>query len=284
MRGRFLMAGVLLLASGFATPRLHGQAAQTDQKAPAFEVASIKPTKTQGTSLLMLYRGRLSATNMRLGGLIMRAYRLQAEQLAGGGPSWVNSEAFDIDARATGNVSSEQLMLMLRTLLAERFKLRLRPETKELPIYVLTMSRGDTQLGPKLKRSSGSGCVHPLLPGEAPKAPSDPAAPTCGLYSPLGHWIGRATTIDSLAAQLSMQSLHRAVVNRTGLTGTFDLDLQWADLAFLFSPQASPSDPPLTDGPSLFTALQEQLGLTLESTKGPVDVLVIDHVEKPTPD
>ena len=175
-------------------------------------------------------------------------------------------------------------MLMLRTLLADRFKLTLRHETKELPIYVLTTARPDGQLGPKLTRSSGPNCVRPPIPGEAPKAASDPAAPMCGLFSPLGHWIGRATTLEALASVLSMQSVHRVVVNQTGLTGTFDLDLQWADLAFLFSPQANPNDPPLVDGPSLFTALEEQLGLKLESTKGPVDVLVIDHVEKPTED
>jgi uncharacterized protein (TIGR03435 family) len=275
MRGGLLITAAAAVAL-FSAP-LRGQD-------PQFEVASIKPTKTQDTSLLIFYPRRLSVTNSRLPGLIRGAYRLQDDQLVGG-PSWINSDAFDIEARATCNVSSEQLMLMLRTLLAERFHLRLRHETKELPIYVLTMSRVDAQLGPKLKRSSGSGCVRPPLPGEAPKAtPSDPAAPTCGLYSPLGHWIGRATTIDTLAAQLSMQSLHRVVINRTELTGTFDLDLQWADLAFLFAPQASPNDPPLVDGPSLFTALEEQLGLKLESTKGPVDVLVIDHVEHPTLD
>jgi uncharacterized protein (TIGR03435 family) len=250
----------------------------------AFEVASIKLTKTQGTSLFLLYPSRLSVTNTRLPGLIMRAYRLQPDQLAGG-PSWINSDGFDVEARAAENVSSDQLMSMLRTLLTERFQLALRHDTKELPVYTLSLARADGRLGPKLTRSSSSDCVHPPLPGEAPKdAPSNPATPSCGLFSPLGHWIGRATAIDALAAQLSAQSVHRVVVNNTHLTGTFDLDLQWADLAFLFSPQANPSDRPLTDGPSLFTALEEQLGLKLESTKAPVDVLVIDHVERPTPD
>ncbi|HUK34987.1 MAG TPA: TIGR03435 family protein [Vicinamibacterales bacterium] len=261
-----------------------GHAQSSDQEPVAFEVASIKPTKTQGTSLLLLYPGRLSITNTRVAGLIMRAYRLQAEQLAGG-PSWINSEAFDIEARAPGNVSSDQLMLMLRTLLTDRFQLTLRHETRELPVYTLTMARANGQLGPKLTRSAESNCARPPRPGEVQKdAPSDPTAPRCGLFSPLGHWTGRGTTIDALAAQLSAQSLHRVVVNDTHLTGTFDLDLQWADLAFLFSPQANRNDPPLTDGPSLVTALQEQLGLKLESAKAPVDVLVIDHIERPTPD
>jgi uncharacterized protein (TIGR03435 family) len=277
---------VLRLVALFAvTPvvALIGQA-QSEQKPLAFEVASIKPTKTQGTSLFLLYPGRLSATNTPLGGLILRAYRLQPDQLVGG-PRWINSEAFDIEARAADNVPSDQLMLMLRTLLAERFQLTLRHDTKELPIYSLTLARADGQLGPKLTRSSRSDCIRPPLPSEVPKdAPSNPAAPRCGLFSPFGHWIGRATTIETLAAQLSAQSLHRVVVNRTHLTGTFDLDLQRADLAFLFSPQANPNDPPLSEGPSLFTALQEQLGLKLESTKGSVGVLVIDHVERPTSD
>jgi uncharacterized protein (TIGR03435 family) len=98
----------------------------------------------------------------------------------------------------------------------------------------------------------------------------------------MGHWIGRGTTIDSLGSALSRVT-SRIVVNRTGLTGTFNLDLQWTDLTVLLSPTGSPADPPPPgDGPSFFTALQEQLGLKLESTKGPVDVLVIDHAEKPT--
>jgi uncharacterized protein (TIGR03435 family) len=280
---RTFASGVVWAAVIGACVVLHGQS-QANQKPLSFEIASIKPTQTQGTSLLMLYPGRLSVTNMRLGGLIIRAYRLQSDQLVGNGPEWTDSQAFDIEARAASNVPSGELMLMLRTLLADRFKLALRHETRELPIYVLSMSRADGQLGPKLKRSSGSDCFRPPVPGEEPKALADSAAPSCGLFSPQGHWIGRATTIDVFASALSMQSLHRVVVNQTHLTGTFDLELQWADLAFLFSPQANPNDPPLSDGPSLFTAIQEQLGLKLESTKGPVDVLVIDRVERPAPD
>jgi uncharacterized protein (TIGR03435 family) len=266
-----------------ASAVLLGQS-QSNQKLPSFEVASIKPTQTQGTSLLMLSPGRLSATNMRLGGLIIRAYRLQSDQFADNGPEWTASQAFDIEARASSNVPSDQLMLMLRTLLVDRFNLALHHETRELPIYVLSMARADGQLGSKLKRSSGSDCVRPPMPGEERTALSDSAAPSCGLFSPPGHWIGRATTIDAFASALSIQGLHRVVVNQTHLTGTFDLELQWAELAFLFPPQANPNDPPLSDGPSLFTAIQEQLGLKLESTTGPVDVLVIDHVNRPLPD
>jgi uncharacterized protein (TIGR03435 family) len=252
---------------------------------PTFEAASVKPTKTQGTSLLLFYPGgRLTATNVGLGGLIKWAYRLQANQLVGG-PSWIQSESYDIEAKAAGNVANQQLLLMLQTLLTERFKLTLRHETRELPMYALVMAKAGGEPGPQLRPSSGSDCVRrPPLPGTAPSAPSDSAGSPCGLYSPMGHWIGRGTTIDSLGSQLSRVT-SRVVVNRTGLTGTFNLDLQWTDLTVLLSPPGSPADPPPPgDGPSFFTALQEQLGLKLESTNGPVDVLVIDHAEHPTAD
>jgi uncharacterized protein (TIGR03435 family) len=279
VKARLLGAvGIVALVSGIADV-----VAQAPDN-PAFEIASVKPTKTQGTSLLMFYPGgRLTATNVGLGFLISRAYGLQANQLEGG-PSWIHSESFDIEAKAAGNVSSQQLVLMLRTLLTERFKLTLQRETRELPIYALVMAKAGGEPGPQLRPSSGSDCVRPQLPGNAPSALADSAGPPCGLYSPMGHWIGRGTTIDSLGSALSRVT-SRIVVNRTGLTGTFNLDLQWTDLTVLLSSTGSPADPPPPgDGPSFFTALQEQLGLKLESTKGPVDVLVIDHVEHPTED
>jgi uncharacterized protein (TIGR03435 family) len=261
------------------------QSAAADAKPPAFEVASVKPTKTQNLSMFTVYPGgRFRATNFGLGGLIKRAYRLQDDQLIGG-PSWVQSEGFDIEAKGEGDSSAEQLFLMLQTLLTERFKLTLRHETRELPTYTLLMARNGGKAGPQLTASSGADCVSPPRPGSAPDTVSASTGPACGLYSPSGHWTGRNTTIDSLASSLS-RVVHRVVRNRTELAGTFDLDLQWTDLTVLLQPGGSLTDaPPPPDNPtSIFTALQEQLGLKLESTKGPVDVLVIDHVEHPTPD
>ena len=113
--------------------------------------------------------------------------------------------------------------------------------------------------------------------------PFDRTHPLCGvLYSPVGYWTGRRVPVDTLANALS-RVVSRTVVNQTGLTGTFDLDLRWTDLSMLLSPAANPGDPlPQADGPSLFTALQEQLGLRLESTRGPVEVIVVDHADRPS--
>jgi uncharacterized protein (TIGR03435 family) len=275
MTSRFLaFVGIVAVVGGLAS----ALAAQVPANR-AFEVASVKPTKTQGITLNMIYPGgRFTATNAPLGWLIKRAYGLQNDQLEGGA-SWMQSEHFDIDAKAAGNASSPEVMLMLRTLLTERFKLTLRHEARELPIYVLVTAKTDGTPGPHLTPSPDGNCVSPLRSGS-----DDDKRPVCGLLTPTGHWVGRRTTIDSLASSLS-RVVSRVVVNRTGLTGNFDLDLQWTDLAVLLSPNGSSTDPPpLADGPSFPTALQEQLGLKLESTKGPVDVLVIDHVEHPTAD
>jgi uncharacterized protein (TIGR03435 family) len=247
----------------------------------AFEVASIKPTKTAGLALFqILPGGRFRATNFSLHGLITRAWRIQQNQVEGG-PNWIRSEGYDIEAKAEGNPSADQLWLMLRTLLIERFKLSIRTETRELPVYELVMARKDGKPGPALRPFSDANCRR-VAPTGGPIAPLDVDRPTCGaLYSPIGHWIGRDTTIESLTSALT-QVMGRPVLNRTGLTGRFDLDLQWTDLAQLLQPENNAPSP--ADGPSFPTALQEQLGLKLESTKGPVDVIVIDHVERPSED
>jgi uncharacterized protein (TIGR03435 family) len=260
-----------------------GQAPATDTKLPAFEVASVKPTKISGTSLVRpLPGGRFSVVNFSLAGLIKRAYRLQDNQLVGG-PDWIRSEGYDIEAKAEGDASAEQMLLMLRTVLTERFKLTLRTERRELPVYALVLAKRDGATGPQLRRSSPGNCLRASPSTGNTVRTADPDRPWCGLYSPTGHWTGLAVSLDAVANALT-RFVGRGVLNRTGLIGDFDLNLQWTDLTVLFSPAANADPPPLVDGPSLFTALQEQLGLKLESSKGPVDVLVIDHAEKPAED
>ena len=169
---------------------------------------------------------------------------------------------------------------MLRALLTERFNLRLQSETRELPLYELTLARQDGRLGPSLRAFTEDNCTRRAA--GSPLGPTATDRPACGaLYSPTGHWVGRETTIDSVAAALT-RIMGRVVVNRTGLTGKFDLDLEWTDLAQLLQPGLAA--PPLPGGPSLQTALQEQLGLRLDSRKGPVEVFVVQQVERPTPD
>jgi uncharacterized protein (TIGR03435 family) len=280
--GTFRLATAGIVAVGLVSA-LRAQAPATDMKLPAFEVASVKPTKISGTSLVRpLPGGRFSVINFSLAGLIKRAYRLQDNQLVGG-PDWIRSEGYDIEAKAESAASAEQMLLMLRTLLTERFRLALRTERRELPVYALVLVKSDGATGPQLKRSSQADCLRASPSTSSIGPPTDPKRPMCGLYSPTGRWTGRGVSLDTVANALT-RFVGRGVQNRTGLTGEFDLDLQWTDLALLLSPTATADPPPLADGPSLFTALQEQLGLKLESTKGPVEVLVIDHVEQPTPD
>jgi uncharacterized protein (TIGR03435 family) len=279
------LAGAGIVAVG-AVVALRAQVPATDTKAPAFEVAVIKPTNVTGSAYtLNRPGGRFTAINISLRGLITRAYRLQNNQVEGGA-NWVDSERFDIEAKAEGNASQAQVSLMLQALLAERFKLRMRNETRQLPIYALVMARSDGKNGSQLRPSSEGDCSKGPPLGGGPPPPSDRRHPFCGvLYTPTGYWTGRGVSMEALASNLA-RVVSRVVLNRTGLAGTFDLDLQWTDLMALLQPGGpAPDAPPPADNPtSIFTALQEQLGLKLESTKGPVDVLVIDHVEQPTPD
>jgi bla regulator protein BlaR1 len=255
----------------------------TDASAPVFDVASVKPTKISGSAYYFFHPGgRFTATNFPLKGLITRAYRLQSNQVEGG-PSWVSSDGFDIEAKAEGNPPPEQVLLMVRALLAERFKLKLRTETRQLPIYALELARSDGKLGSGLRPASPADCVS-VPPSGGPPSLFDRNHPPCGaLYSPIGHWTGRGVSIETLTSDLS-RVVSRVVLNRTRLTGRFDLDLQWTDLTVLLQPGGSvPDAPPPADNPaSIYTALQEQLGLKLDSQKGPVVVLVIDRAEKPT--
>jgi len=266
--------------------------AQAPAGAPAFEVASVKPNKSGDRRIMLGMQpgGRFTATNVPLRMLIRNAYRLQDFQLVGG-PGWITSDHFDIVAKAEGDVPQDQVQLMMRALLAERFKLVVHNDTRELPMYALVLARPDGKPGPKL-RPAATDCEALMARGRGrsgpPPAPPAPGAPmTCGMRMAPGNLLAGGMQLSQLATTLS-QLVGRVVQDRTGLTGQFDFEL-------LFTPEQMPQGPPPganapnlppidPNGPSVFTALQEQLGLKLESTKGAVDVLVIDSVEQPTVD
>jgi uncharacterized protein (TIGR03435 family) len=278
VRGRALTVVIaLLVLSGFP---VSGQA--PNDRALSFEVASVKPTTIAGTSVALMYPGRFHATNMTLQGLLARAWGLREDQVEGGA-AWLRADGFDVEAKADGTPAADRMWLMLRTLLAERFKLMVRTETKSSPVFELVLAQRDSLLGPGLRPSSGTNCTKPAPATTAP-AVQDATHPYCGvLYSPIGHWTGRAVPMATVATALG-RMLGRSVIDRTDASGTFDLDLEWTDLAALFAPAGPQADvqPPRADGPSLFTALQEQLGLKLNPTRGAVDILVIEHAERPT--
>jgi uncharacterized protein (TIGR03435 family) len=220
------------------------------------------------------------------------AYHVQPFQIAGG-PEWVQSDGYEVDAKAEGNPAHAQMMLMLQSLLADRFQLRFHRESQEMPVYALVPARGGLRLPPPRDGSCAeeTELVGPLAnPGARMQPPGqgDPTpAPRCGgLDVPLeaggARMRGGKVPMPEFVRVLS-QVLGRTVTDQTGFSGVFDINL-----AFLpdDSTAGLPAPPPEaisagTASPSIFSAVQ-QLGLRLESTKGPVEVLVIDHVERPS--
>ena len=256
-------------------------------KPPAFEVASVKPNTSGDGRVLMSPQpgGRLNLVNVPLRLMIRYAYRVQDFQVVGG-PDWLSTARFDVVAKAEGgNPSQEDLQLMLRSLLADRFKLVVRPDKREMPTYSLVPARADGKTAAQLRKSDAN-----CGPATAPSAPPAPGQlPSCGSMLGFGNLKARGSTMAALASTLSTFA-GRIVVDRTGLAGGYDVDLNWTPDQI--PRPAGGGDQPVQvngvtvdpNGPSLFTALQEQLGLKLESTKGQVDVLVVAHAEKPAED
>ena len=272
---RFSLFALPLLASVVSA-----QVVRSDGPKPQFEVATVRPNKSgeSGASLGPRPGGRLNGTNQTARNLIRNAFNVQPYQLIGG-PDWMDSDRFDIVAKAADAdldakgmlPGPQQYMLRLQSLLEDRFKMVTRWETRELPVYALVLAT-DGKLGPKLKVHTGE-CDRARSGGPPP--PGSPAL-NCGTRSNMTPTSGKVTgtgiSLDVFARNLS-GGTGRYVVNKSGLTGSYDLELE-------FTPDQSPD----TSGPSLFTAMQEQLGLKLDAQRAPVEVLVIDRLERPTPD
>jgi bla regulator protein blaR1 len=270
-------------------PRVRAQRAQTaEAPLPSFEVASIKPNHTGGRGRFFSTPdpGRLTATNVTTKMVIEFAYNVKDFQLAGG-PEWINSESYDINAKLEDSATEEleklpedqrrdKIRLMMQSLLADRFKLTLAREKKELPIYALVVAKG----GPKLTPTAYT----PPDPN-GPK-PSGPPQNDPQLMLSRGKISAVAASISGLADILALlpDLGDRLVVDQTGITGKYDFTVEFTQENFTpKGPQSVESAPPPdASAPSIFTALQEQLGLRLESTKGPVDTIVIEHIEEPS--
>jgi uncharacterized protein (TIGR03435 family) len=271
-----LNISVLALLAGFAVP-VFGQERQ------GFDVASVRPAASaDGRALLQATPGRLAMTNLAPRRLILNAYDIQDYQLVGG-PGWIDSDRYDIQAKAEGNPTVRQMEgPMLQVLLEERFKLLSHRETRQLAVYKLSVGKS----GAKLRASQEGSCTPYFADAPPPTTkPGEPRPIFCGFQFTARQGLhGKGVTMAELAKTLSrtyVSMLGRNVIDGTGLTGAFDIDLTWAtDSAG--APAGAIDNAPDLAGPSIFTALQEQLGLKLESTKGPVEVLVIDHIEKPS--
>jgi uncharacterized protein (TIGR03435 family) len=254
--------------------------------APSFEVASIKPNKSGDNRAMRRPQvgGLFSETNYTVRIIIETSYQLKPHQMIAG-PEWdrLLAEHFDIEAKAEGNPPKDQMNLMLRSLLADRFKLVVHHETRQLPVYALVLPKAGKTGRQLTPHSDGAKCTDPAL-GLSPPGPDGTLPAPCGSFSIVGtpgglRDAGNNVTMDMFVALLG-NYVDRPVVDRTGQKGTYDL-------TFEFEPPLGPGSQPSTDAsasapPSIFTALQEQLGLKLESQTGPVDVLVIDHVEEPS--
>jgi uncharacterized protein (TIGR03435 family) len=259
--------------------------AQAPDKA-AFEVVSLKASKSgnAGGSLRTLSGGRIDGPNVSLRALILFAYQRPPYQLAGG-PSWMATDRYDLVAKLPADLKptpvasgSDTLRLAMQTLLGERFKLQVHEEPREFDIFALVTARSNGTLGPALKRS-----VQDCSPA-ALQARVAPVQGECGLS---GNGPGRIKFGGmplSLFAMYLINQVGRPVVDRTGLAGNWDFEFTFTPSRPVAAADGAGSPSSDADSASIFTALQEQLGLKLESTKGPLDVLVVDHVEHPTPD
>jgi uncharacterized protein (TIGR03435 family) len=273
------LAGALTMTGGPTVgPSLHAQDA-----ALAFDVASVKPnTSGEAESASMTVPGgRYAATNITVRQLIRIAYGLHDMQIVGG-PEWIEKDRFDIEGKAPGFATAagfrDRARLMLRPLLADRFKLVIRHEARELPVYALMLAHQDGAVGPQVRRSPRAQCAgdaEPMMP--ARDAPEAGLKLPCGaeVYSP-GHLAARAMALSNLALNISRWA-DRVVVDRTGLAGEFDWDVQW-------TPEVLTADATPSPGPSLFDAVRDQAGFRLERQRAAVDVVVVEGVAHPEPD
>jgi len=303
----FLQSVVLALAALAVTVPaaipLRAQA-QDPTPLPRFEVAAVKPSKGPTGERGQAVTGRYTATRtvkFFIADAFFFATPLAASRVIGG-PEWIDSALYEIDAKAsTGWQPSpdgppRELFLMMRSLLQERFKLKTHMEMRELPVYELVVARADGSLGPQLRRPTidCDALIAAVQAGAPPPARQPNEPPPCGAMRGPARVIAGSIPMSQLATMLTLVMADangptgrddaRVVIDKTGLSGRFAFTLAWTPERIPEAPPPpgiAPIDP---NGPPLVTALQEQLGLKLEATKGPVEMIVIDSIEQPTED
>jgi uncharacterized protein (TIGR03435 family) len=266
--------------------------AQQPSTDAAFDVTSVKQNNAGSGMIRMLpaANGGWQAENVTAGMLVRLAFQLQDNQIVGG-PKWLFEDRFDVKGTGTAQGRDGALFDKLKSMLKDRFKLVTHVETREQPLYALVLARRDGKLGEKMTPSTadctpagpngrGRGQAPPPTPGERPK---------CGFMIGPGRIMVGGQTMAAFAQNLS-RFVGGIVVDKTRLTGTYDVELSYAPDPGInafgrdLPPQPGPAPVATGDAPSIFAAVQEQLGLKLDATKGPIDVLVIDSAEKPTQD
>ena len=279
MTGRMLLAtGAAAMLAGPVAIGLLAAAQSPNTPRPQFDVVSIKRTPENtgpGADFAALPGGRLHARNNEVMNFIGNAYGIPRYRITGG-PVWLSDDRYDLEAKAEAAPERAQMMVMLQTVLADRFKLKVHRETREGPVYILTVAKGGLKLSP----SKDGGCVDRSA---GVVLPTSETRPNCG-----NNWLRRrganfawtATRINMRGAAGALAYVLRGtVIDKTGITGFFDVDVEFPPL----EPEVGVSDLAAVDtGVSAFTVLREQLGLAFESGRGPVDYLVIDSVERPS--
>jgi uncharacterized protein (TIGR03435 family) len=279
------------LIAVFVLLAIVGLGAQTP---PTFDVVSIKPAKAgTGPAPIVQGPGRYAWTYATLKSLIGLAYQRYAfdGRPVIGGPDWIDTDHFDVVVQADpakpitdARGFPAPLFEMAQAMLANRFKLQVHTETRELPIYLLTTLRRDGKLGPRMIPSDFDceALSRDLAAGKHPELRPDGLLP-CAIGAMRGR-INAATINMRALSNVLGGMIGRPVVDRTGLTGAYDVSLEFTpDFQNRFNVDGGPGTAAAADAPSIFTAVQEQLGLKLESTRGPVEVIVVDHAEPPTP-
>jgi uncharacterized protein (TIGR03435 family) len=267
---------------------------QAEQKPPAFEVASVKPNTDVGATPTWLngQSGSVRITAYRVRQLIAIAYdsnAIQTRDQIVGGPTWLDSDRFDIVAKANGSLDADEtgrptrLLAMLRSLLEDRFKLRMHTEHRKAGVYLLTPARKDGRIGSQLHRSSQQECRGPV----GSLVPAD-SVHWCGWRGfGTGHYTIQGLTMEDMARGFaSAWSIGRPVLDHTGLSGRWDAQLDFVPTFVQGpNPDSGPVQNPAADsGPDMVSALRDQLGLKLEGGKAMIEHFVIDHVERPSAD
>ena len=260
----------LALPIAFGTTLAPPSRAQSAAAKPQFEVASVKPNTDDGRMISFPVRSgdRVQMHNNQVGSMILYAYNVSNYQVIGNTRLPEHWNWYDIDAKVEGSPSDEEVRLMFQSLLEDRFKLKVHHETREMEVYKLVVAKNGSKLKPSTNEDYKT-----MIEGDRPVVMKRKAI---GIFveRPGARLVGKNVTMAQLANSL-INELGGPVVDATGITGAFDFDV-------LFAPKNWPPDSEFSP-PLLPKALREELGLTIEKGKAQVDVLVVDHLEKPTP-
>jgi uncharacterized protein (TIGR03435 family) len=278
--------------SGVAIALATVLASPLDSRQSSFAAVTIAPNTSgeAGSGLRLMPDGGLKAVNVTLRQLIQAAYQRNAfdRRQIEGGPAWIDTDRFNLEAAGAGGHAFEadsfprQTWMMLRSVLEHRFKLKVRDQPKQVPLYELRIASAKEELGPRLQKVDvDCGALMKEKTRDEPTRGLQAGRPICALATYAGRVVADAITMRALASVLSGM-LDRPVIDRTGLTGNFAVELEAVEIKP--AGPVGPSNRPSDTRQSIFAAMPEQLGLKLEGTTGPVDVLVIESAERPVSD